>query len=329
MRVLIIGGTGAFSGQITERVVRRGHQAVLYNRGQRAMPAGLDIPAIHGERGALRDHVAEISAFRPEAVIDSICYTPDQAEDLASLFPRVRRLVFISSVDAYGQDVGCRPVTEDRPPAPVSEYGRDKLACERLLFGALGEATTAFRPSHILGRGFLTTSLWGRTPFLVDRVRKGKAIPAIDGGRNLMTPVCADDAAEWVARSLDNPAADGQVFNAVGSEIICQKTYYECIARVLNVPLHLVAVPSYLFQRHFESPPQFNWHRPYSCHKAVSLLGYEPQHTVETMLRETVEYMLDHDLVGDCAQDPFDDRLVELLLRHEAELDTLFAQKTA
>jgi hypothetical protein len=47
------------------------------------------------------------------------------------------------------------------------------------------------------------------------------------------------------------------------------------------------------------------------------------------MLRQTVEYMLDHDLVGDCAQDPFDDRLVELLLRHEAELDTLFAQKTA
>ena len=45
------------------------------------------------------------------------------------------------------------------------------------------------------------------------------------------------------------------------------------------------------------------------------------------MLRETVEYMMAHGLVRDCAEDPFDDRLVELLLRHEAELDALFAQK--
>jgi nucleoside-diphosphate-sugar epimerase len=325
MRVLIIGGTGAFSGRITERVAQRGHQIVLYNRGQRAMPPGLS--AIHGERSALRDHAAEISAFRPEAVIDSICYTSDQAEDLAALFPDVRRVVFISSVDAYGQDVGCTPVTEDRPPAPVSQYGKDKLACEQVLFGTLGAATTAFRPSHILGRGFLTTSLWGRTPYLVDRIRRGKTIPAIDGGRNLVTPVSADDAGEWVARSLDSAAADGQVFNAVGSEIVCQRVYYECIARALGVPLHLVAVPSYLFRRHFESPPQFNWHRPYSCQKAVLLLGHQPQHTVETMLRETVQYMLDRGLAGDCAQDPFDDQLVELLYRHEAELDALFTQR--
>ena len=329
MRVLIIGGTGSFSGRITESVVARGHQVALYNRGQRAASTSAHVPTILGERSALREHMADIATFSPEAVIDSICYTPDQAEDLTSLFPQVRRLVFISSVDAYGQEIGCSPVSEDRPPAPVTEYGRDKLACEHVLLSALGAAVTAFRPSHILGRGFQTTSLWGRTPFLVDRLRKHKAIPAIDGGRNLMTPVSAGDAAEWVARSLDNPAADGQVFNAVGSEIICQRDYYECIARALSVPLQLVAIPSYLFRRHFESPPQFNWHRPYSCQKAVSLLGYRPQYTVETMIRETVDYMLANNLVRDCAEDPFDDRLVELLLRHEAELDALLAEKTS
>ena len=113
-----------------------------------------------------------------------------------------------------------------------------------------------FRPSHILGRGFLTTSLWSRSPYLVDRVRKGKPVPAIDGGRNLMTPVYAGDIAEWVARSLESPAANGEVFNAVGPEIITQRRYYEIIAEILGVPLRLVAVPSHLFRRRFASPPQ-------------------------------------------------------------------------
>ena len=79
----------------------------------------------------------------------------------------------------------------------------------------------------------------------------------------------------------------------------------------LGVELELAAVPSHVFRRVFASPPQFNWHRPYSCQKAVDRLGYAPLCSPEQMLRETVEHMLAHDLVGDCVEDPFDDRLVE------------------
>ncbi|HHX41455.1 MAG TPA: 3-beta hydroxysteroid dehydrogenase, partial [Armatimonadetes bacterium] len=56
MRVLIIGGTGAFSGRVTERVVAAGHEVMLYNRGQRPLPDGVAVPVIRGERSALRDH---------------------------------------------------------------------------------------------------------------------------------------------------------------------------------------------------------------------------------------------------------------------------------
>jgi nucleoside-diphosphate-sugar epimerase len=323
MRLLIIGGTGHFSGRITECAVAAGHEVTLYNRGQRPLPDGIDVPIIQGERDDLRAHADEIAAFGPEAVVDSICYQPHQAEDLVALFSGVRRLVLISSVDAYGENVGAAPVTEERAPAPVSDYGKGKLACERVLFDALGPAATAFRPSHILGRGFLTTSLWSRTPYLVDRLRKGKVIPAIDGGRNLMTPAYAGDIAEWVVRSLNSPEADGQVFNAVGGEIIVQKRYYQAVADALNQPLLLVTVPSPVFRRVFASPPQFNWHRPYSCQKAVDRLDYAPRATPETMIAETVEYMLAHALVRDCDEAPFDDRLVGLLLRHEEELEAL------
>ena len=327
MRLLIIGGTGHFSGRITERAVAQGHEVTLYNRGQRPLPHGVDVPVILGARDDLGPHAGEIAAFAPQAVVDSICFLPQQAEDLVALFGGVKRLAFISSVDVYGEDVGASPVTEDRTPTPVSDYGKNKLACERLLFDALGPAVAVFRPSHILGRGFLTTSLWSRTPFLVDRIRKGKVIPAIDGGRNLMTPVYAGDIAEWVVHSLTAPEADGQVFNAVGGEIIPQKRYYQAVADALGAALKLVTVPSPVFRRVFSSPPQFNWHRPYACQKAVECLGYAPQSTPEDMIRETVEHMLAHDLVGDCAEDPFDDQLVELLQRQEDELEALLRQK--
>jgi nucleoside-diphosphate-sugar epimerase len=327
MRLLIIGGTGHFSGRITERAVAQGHEVTLYNRGRRPLPPGVDVPVIRDERDELRAHADEIAAFDPQAVVDSICFRPQQAEDLAALFAQARRVVLISTVDVYGEDIGGAPVTEEREPTPVSAYGKGKLACERLLLDTLGQAITVFRPSHILGRGFLTTSLWSRSPYLVDRIRTGKAIPAIDGGRNLMTPVYAADAAEWVVRALTSPAANGQVFNAVGGEIVPQERYYQAVADALGKELRLVTVPSPVFMRRLARPPQFNWHRPYSCLKAVDLLGYAPQATVESMIRETVEHMIAHGLVRDSAEDPFDDQLVELLLHHERELETLLGQK--
>ena len=243
MRLLIIGGTGHFSGRITERAVAQGHEVVLYNRGRRPQPQGITVPVIHGERDELRAHTDEIATFAPQAVVDSICFQPDQAQVLVDLFAQVQRIVFISSVDAYGEDLGAAPVAETRDPAPVSDYGKGKLAAEKLLLNALGERLTVFRPSHILGRGFLTTSLWSRTPFLVDRIRKNRPVPAIDGGRNLMTPVYGGDIAEWVLRALETPAAGGQVFNAVGPEIIPQLRYYQAIAQTLETELHVVSVP--------------------------------------------------------------------------------------
>ncbi len=327
MRVLIIGGTGSFSGRITERAADAGHQVALYSRGQRPLPFGVDVTLIRGERDDLGSHIEEIAAFSPQTIIDSICFRPDQAQQLVNLFPRIERAILISSVDVYGEDIGGAPVDEERKAAPVSDYGKNKLACEAVLLGALGERATVFRPSHILGRGFLTTSLWSRSPYLVDRIRKGLPVPAIDGGRNLMTPVYAGDAAEWIVRALSSPAAAGQVFNAVGGEIIPQARYYRAIADALDTDLRLVAVPSHVYRRVFDRPPQFNWHRPYSCAKAVEHLGYAPRFTPEMMIAETVAHMLSAGLVRDCSEDPFDDRLVDLLLRHEAELEDLLRQR--
>ncbi|MFZ3322914.1 MAG: NAD-dependent epimerase/dehydratase family protein [Usitatibacter sp.] len=327
MRVLLIGGTGSMSSRIAELAVEMGHDVMVVSRGKRALPEGLPVKTLVAERAELRSHAAELAVFAPEAVVDSICFEAARAEDLVALFPKARRVVLISSVDVYGEDVGGMPVTEKHATNPATSYAMGKALCERVMLEGLGRRATIFRPSHMLGRQYLTTSLWSRSPYLVDRLKKGRAIPAIDGGRNLMTPVHAVDVANWVIRAFDSPVAGGEIFNAVGDETVTQRDYYATLASILGVELNLVAIPSHVFRRHVKEPSTFNWHRPYSNAKAVTRLGYKPVATLRSMLEETVRYMLDHGLVKDCAENPIDDALVESALRYEAELGKLLDTK--
>lgn len=149
MRILMIGGTGNFSKRITESAMARGHDVTLFNRGQRQSPAGLAV--ISGERSEIRRHIEEIAAFNPEVVIDSICYNKTEAEDLVALFTDSQRLIMISSVDTYGEDTSFHPITETQEPQPVSEYGKGKVACERLLLEAFGQRVTIFGLVIFLG----------------------------------------------------------------------------------------------------------------------------------------------------------------------------------
>ncbi len=327
MRILLIGGTGNFSVRLAEQAVEAGHDVMVVTRGKRPMPASLAVKALVADRADLRFHADDLDRFAPEAVVDSICFDPDRAQDLVELFPKARRVVLISSVDVYGEDVGAMPVTEKRDVAPVTPYAQGKAACERVVLENLGRRATVIRPSHILGRGFLTTSLWSRSPYLVDRIRKGKPIPAIDGGRNLMTPVYAVDIASWVMHTFESPVAGGEIFNAVGAEMVTQLDYYRTIGAIVGREPQVVAIPSIVFKRHVPQPSQFNFHRPYSNAKAVSRLGHRPVGTLRSMLEETVAHMLEHGLVKDCAESPIDDELVALARRHEEELGQLLAKR--
>lgn len=325
MRVLVIGGSGSMSTRITQQAIELGHEVMVASRGKRPLLGVEKAQRLKVDREELRGARPHLSAFSPDVVVDSICFAPDRARDLVDLFPEVRRLVLISTVDVYGEDVGGAPVTEERKPKPVTPYAKAKLECERIVLDGLGPRATVFRPSHILGQTFLTASLWGRSPHLVDRIQKRKPVPAIDGGRNLVTPVYAADVAAWVVRSFSLDAANGQTFNAVGGQIVPQQRYYEAIARTLKVPLELLAVPSSVFRRFVDAPSQFNWHRPYSCEKASRTLDHRPRGTLEAMIRETVEYMLQAGLVRDCEDHPIDDRIVEVLSRSNDALGEVLA----
>jgi nucleoside-diphosphate-sugar epimerase len=328
MRVLVIGGSGAFSSRVVEMAAAAGHDVLALSRGQR--PSAGSGRQLLADRSRLHEHVPALQAFAPDVVVDAICFQPTQAQDLVELFPAARRVVLISSTDVYGEDVGGAPVDESRSPAPATSYARGKLASERVLLDGLGARATVVRPSHMIGRGFHLTSPWSRNATVADRLRRGLPLPVIDGGRNLMTPAHALDVARCVLATFDNQAADGEVFNAVGGEIVTQRRYLECAAARLGGPAPLLlTLPATLFRRHSDVGSALHFHRPYSHAKAARLLGHTPQSTLETALAELLEHLQAHDLIATAESDARFDHVCSLLLQQRAELDRLLAFEAA
>lgn len=336
MRVLVIGGTGAFASRLTELCLERGDQVMLVTRGRRELPApeggGGQPTWLQTDRAHLGDHRPELDAFAPDAVVDVICFQPEHAQQLVDLFGSVRRVVMISTVDVYGEDVGASLVTEDRRPAPVTGYARGKRAAEQVLLNGLGSAATVVRPSHILGRGFRTAGLWGRTEHVLARVRAGLPICVLDEGRGVMTPVWAGDLAAVVRATFDAPAADGEVFNGVGREPITQRRYFGALAQHVGMPLRLASVPSSVVRRYLDVANQFAFHRPYSLEKAVGLLGHEPASGIEQMMAETVDAMPVHDLgsvdtpTAVAAASAAEDQIIAMVQRHDVALGRLLRE---
>jgi nucleoside-diphosphate-sugar epimerase len=82
------------------------------------------------------------------------------------------------------------PVTRDTPPSPVEDYGRAKLAGEKLCIeaSAAGLDVSIIRPRTILGPGRL-----GVVQILFDWIAEGQDVPVFDGGHNNYQFVHADD----------------------------------------------------------------------------------------------------------------------------------------
>ncbi len=109
------------------------------------------------------------------------------------------RFIYISSLAARGPGDG------SSPSAPVTEYGRTKLAGEkRLLESSLAERSTIFRMPVIYGP---------RDPALLPVFlgAKFRFIPLLNGGRNKISLIYATDAATAVQSVIDGPTALGPV----------------------------------------------------------------------------------------------------------------------
>src|SRR5205085_750059 len=77
----------------------------------------------------------EMKARKFDAVIDMICFNARQAESAVRAFAgRCDHYIFCSTVCTYGAQIPSSVLIDETfPQNPISQYGREKLACEDIL----------------------------------------------------------------------------------------------------------------------------------------------------------------------------------------------------
>lgn len=148
---------------------------------------------------------------------------------------QVSRFVHLSSLAACGPAIASAPAREDDPPAPVSDYGRSKLAAEQVIARLCPVPYVILRPGGVYGPG--------DSDFLqLFRMVGAHLIPTFAGGRQPLSLVYVDDLATLAMRCLTTAVGAGRVYHVAHPTVVTAGELAQEIARQMGswtVPLPL------------------------------------------------------------------------------------------
>ncbi len=249
MNVLLLGGTGLISTGIVEALQARGASVTVYNRQRRSRTVPAGVQQLIGDRSDQRAFERSFAAARYDAVIDMICFTPGDAESTARAFGgRCAQLLFCSTVCTYGAKIGAQVLIDERfPQEPVIPYGRDKVACERILEREAARGAfqlTTVRPSHTYGPGWPLVDQLEADSGTWDRIARGLPILCAGEGLGLWQSTHRDDVGTFFAHAALNPRTYGEAYNATRDEVLTWRDYYRQTAAALDTRAQLVFAPA-------------------------------------------------------------------------------------
>jgi nucleoside-diphosphate-sugar epimerase len=328
MKILILGGTGYLSSALVEASLQAGYEVTVVTRGQRG-PATSNVRMVRADRNDEASLRRAIGGEEFDAVIDSICFNPEQARLSVDLFgDRVARLVMISTDFVYSAQGRPLPTPETMERNSPSGYGRQKAAAEDVLLENTSRLpVTILRPPHIVGGGGLlgTGSLQGRDPALVTRLRRCERLILLDGGALLIQPADRRDIAEAALAAIMSPQATGQVYNVAGPRVVTSREYYEIIAEKLGEELSVVSLPSEVFSAVYPDRAVFAVHRAYDTSRLQNDTGWRAQVPLEESLGEMLGAALSKPMAP-VPGNPAETALLEVLRRSQEELEGLLRE---
>jgi len=311
MKILVVGGTGHIGSYLVPRLVLGGHEVQVVARNP--SPQYTDPRLGWGQvEWIVADRAAEepdgtwnrrMASLDVDAVIDLICYTPEQNRTMMEAFEgRIVHFLHCGTTWCYGPP--CRtPYRESDPRRPIAEYGRHKGLIEADLidrYRRTGFPATIIHPGHISGRKWLPIDPQGtRNGVGVYRkLARGETVHLPQFGRETLHHVHADDLAQLFESALIRRQESlGESFSGVSPYALSLVACCEFVARLFG------REPNLEFATHEEMERILGaaWpitkdhidHSPCcSIEKAQRLLGYSPRYKTEQIYVECLEHLL-------------------------------------
>lgn len=256
MRVLITGATGFVGSHLVEALAGRGAviRALVRRTSRTAQLERLGVERVEGgldDLDALKRavegvdvvfHLAALIAARNEAEYEhtNLGGTKRLLDAIAAAADRPRRLVYLSSLAAIGPSREGRPVGRDDTCAPLTAYGRTKLAGEQACLAAddLIE-TVVLRPPVVYGPR-------DREMFRFFRLAAKGIFPVPTGPERPLQLVHVTDLVEAAIRAATAPAARG-IYHVAEPRAYLWDEVAGLFGSALGRRVRIVGVPPSLF----------------------------------------------------------------------------------
>jgi nucleoside-diphosphate-sugar epimerase len=302
----IIGGTGQIGHAVADVLLARNWAVTLSHRGH--SPPDPDLVR-RGARIVRMDRdmpgaLASALSGGADAVIDTVCFTEDHADQLIEVGESVGSLVVISSASVYCDAAGRtldeaaiggfpnfpEPIKEDQPivaPGPAT-YSTRKAALERRLLDHAKHPVTVLRPGAIHGPHSVHPREWWFVKRMLDR---RDIIPLAYRGESRFHTSATANIAALVRTALEKPGT--RILNAADPSAPSVAEIGAAIGRHLNYNGTLMPVGKEAVRPVGATP----WSVPAPLTLdtgAAATLGYRPATTYDDAVGATCDWLTAH-----------------------------------
>ncbi|MDN4527389.1 NAD-dependent epimerase/dehydratase family protein [Fictibacillus fluitans] len=314
MHVFVIGGTRFMGPEVIKRLIGLGHKVTVFHRGKTKAELPSQVNTIQGDRNHLPSFRNKIQEIKPDAVLDMMCMTEIQANELLQTIDGiVNRVIVVSSQDVY-RAFGRVNGTEDgeAEPVPIDENGElrhnlyprrafaeneetrmyDKILVERTIMDHHEIKGTVLRLPAVYGPNDPQHRWYSFIKPMSDQRPYILLAESFAGWR--WTRGYVENMAEAIVQSILNPEAADKIYNVGEKDAWTTKEWIETFAPLLNWSGKIVVLPD------DQLPEGYSWginaeqHVIFTSDKIRHELGYNETVSFEEGLKRTIDWELQH-----------------------------------
>jgi nucleoside-diphosphate-sugar epimerase len=306
--VLITGGCGFIGSEVTKQLSELGSNVTVFDNlssGKEEYIANLpNVTLVKGDQtnesqvnAAMKDQEYIINLTALPFIPDSYYY-PKEFFDVnvsatitlllaAKNQKNLKRFIHISSSEIYGS-TRISPMTENHPTIPQSTYAVSKLAGERVAHTMHKEheiPVVVIRPFNSYGPNITQPYI---IPEIIQQLQKSNVLRLgnVNSKRDF---TYVSDTARGMILSLITDGIIGETINIGSEKSVSIKDLAKIISKIMNKDIKIEIDSSRLRPNDVE-----NLVCDYS--KASRLLGWKPEISIETGLKNTIEWLDANDL---------------------------------